>query len=344
MSQVTKSPAPKEEKFIEYVPFGGDTKIKLSLQIVLRFLCKPTARGALPTEADAMKFMMLCQARALNPFEGDAWLVGYDGQNGPEFSMITGVQAFYKRAEVSPEYDGIESGIIVRREDGSIADIEGEFHDDSEQVVGGWAKVFRKNRSHPTKARIRINAFAKGNKFWKDNPAGMIAKVAEADALRREFPTKLGGLYLPGEMRSEEDIRIAAAKPAVASNPANFLQAPSAPDPILNRSNEAEQAEREMAPNAEAQPEPEQREVQAERPAPRAKAAAPQDRLLGMIIEAGHSEADFMDLAHDQGWALAEAAKVTDIPPVPTENLIKKWPAILKGLNAAFPNAKGGAQ
>lgn len=205
---VVKQPARTE---IEFMPFGGDTKIKLSVQIVHKFLCKPTKSGQLPTEADAMKFMMLCQARALNPFEGDAWLVGYDAQGGPEFSMITGIQAFYKRAEVNPDHDGIESGIIVRREDGTVEDIEGEWHDDGDEVVGGWAKVYNKTKKHPTKSRIRLSAFRKDNKFWKGDTAGMIAKCAEADALRRAYPTKLGGLYLPGEHRTEDE-RFAHAK------------------------------------------------------------------------------------------------------------------------------------
>jgi len=343
MSQsVTKPTSTKEEKFIEYTPFGGDTKVKLSLQIVLKFLCKPTSRGQLPTESDAMKFMMLCHARALNPFEGDAYLVGYDGQSGPEFSIITGVQAFYKRAEVSPEYDGLESGIIVRREDGTTVELEGEYHDDNETVVGGWAKVFRKNRSHPTKSRIRINGFKKNNKFWNSDPAGMIAKCAEADALRREFPTKLGGLYIPGEQfRSHEDMAIAAAKPAIATNIANLLPEPSAPEPALQPQDEPERVPIERETEAPTERTERPAAKQERKAAPAEHEITPQAKLLALVTGACHTESNFMALAHDQGWALESQKTIAEIPDAKAAHLVKSWQSIVKGLNAAYP--AGGA-
>ena len=189
---------------MEYVPFGGKDKIKLSVAIVQTLICTPTRKGAVCTEKDAIKFMMMCQAKALNPFEGDAFLIGFDGNNGPQFSLITAHQAFLKRAELHPEYDGMESGVVVRTEDGEIKNNEGDFMDEGEELLGGWARVKFRTRSTPMFKRINLSKFQKTFGIWQDNPATMIVKCAEADALRSSFPTMIGGMYLREEVIRDE--------------------------------------------------------------------------------------------------------------------------------------------
>lgn len=190
----------KEDRDVSFRVFGSDESIRLSIAIVRSTLVKPTKKGALPTDADMMKFIMICKAKGLNPYEGDAFLVGYDGFNGPEFSVISSHQSLLKRAEVNPEYAGIDSGVIVRDADGNIKDRDCDFMFEDDELLGGWATVYFKNERRPRKSRINLNIYAKDTKFWKGNPAGMIVKCAEADALRTSFPTKLGGLYITQEM------------------------------------------------------------------------------------------------------------------------------------------------
>lgn len=204
---------------MEYIPFGGKDKLKLSASIVRSYLCRPTRSGAMPSDQDVMKFMMLCKHRGLNPFEGDAFLVGYDAKNGPEFSLITAHQAFLKRAEVHPEYDGMESGVIVKDGNGAIVDRDGDFYLEDDLVIGGWATVFFKNRSHPMRKRIHVKNRRKGTQIWDNDTAGMICKCAEADALRASFPTLLGGMYAEGEIGPAEDAEIASVKPAAPALP-----------------------------------------------------------------------------------------------------------------------------
>lgn len=184
---------------MEYVPFGASDKIRLSCNIIRRLIAQPTASGKLPDDNQCIKFQMMCQARRLNPFEGDAFMLGYDGKHGPQFSLITAHQAFLKRAELNPEYDGMESGVIVNRGEVVVEDV-GDFLMEGDQLIGGWAKVFFKNRSHPVYRRVNLKTFIKDTPVWRGNPAGMIVKCAEADALRSSFPTMLGGLYLKEEL------------------------------------------------------------------------------------------------------------------------------------------------
>src|SRR5579872_5943337 len=77
-----------------------------------------------------------------------------------------------------------ESGIIVADENGEIHEIAGDFYEKGQEVIGGWAKVYHKKRSHPIYRRIRLERFNKGFGQWTEDAAGMICKCAEADALR----------------------------------------------------------------------------------------------------------------------------------------------------------------
>lgn len=210
MSETTNAVATQPDKTItEYVPFGAADKIKLSVSIVKTLIAVPTKTGKLCTDRDAIKFIAMCVARKLNPFEGDSFLIGYDTNDGPQFSLITAHQAFLKRAEVNPEYDGMKSGIIVE-EDGQLKDLEGDFFmAPAQKVVGGWATVYFKNRKQPMHKRIRLARFQKTFGVWRDDSAGMICKCAEADALRSSFPTMLGGLYMREELALDKDTKLA---------------------------------------------------------------------------------------------------------------------------------------
>jgi phage recombination protein Bet len=193
-----------EPRAMEYVPFGAADKIKLTVQIVKDLCCTPTAQGKLCDDKQAIKFMMMCSAQHLNPFAGDAYLIGYDGRNGPEYSMITAHQALLKRAEASKEFDGMESGTILRdRESGELTQPEGDFYDEAiHELVGGWARVHHKGHKIPTTRRAALKTFVKTYGLWKDpkNHAMMIVKCVEADALRSTFPTLMGGLYTQAEV------------------------------------------------------------------------------------------------------------------------------------------------
>ena len=212
--------APKQEKAkdtdfgqCEYVPFGSDSPIKLSFQLILKWLAVKTAKGATPSEQDLMKFLMTCKAKRLNPFDGDAFLIGYDGKDGPVFSTIVAHQAFLKRAETHPEFDGMESGVIVKVGD-EIRELVGDFFPAGSVLVGGWATVFFVNRGHHMTKRLKLSTFDRGRSLWKTNPEGMIVKCAEADAYDASFPQLIGGMYL------REEIEATATRPAATAAPA----------------------------------------------------------------------------------------------------------------------------
>lgn len=204
MSEQQSSALVKKDKSTTFIPFGGQDELTLTISMVKSIIAVPTKSKKYPTDGDCIKFIALCKARRLNPFEGDAFLIGYDSKDGPKFNLITAHQAFLKRAEASEDFDGMESGIIISRE-GKVIDLQGDFFMDGDLILGGWATVHFKKKKIPMHKRIRLKRFDKGWGTWEDDPAGMICKCAEADALRSSFPTVLGGMYLKQELEKKDD-------------------------------------------------------------------------------------------------------------------------------------------
>lgn len=190
------------ERTIEYTPIGTSDPIKLTEAMAYKYFAIPTKSGQLPSKELVMEFMMLCRSLKLNPWSKDAYLVGYDSKDGPSFSIITAYQALRKRAEMNPEYDGLESGIIVEV-DGKIEERVGAFRMDHERLVGGWAVVYRKDRTRPIVAKLMRGPYDTGYSYWKKNPDLMIEKCAKSAAMREAFPLELGGLYIEEEARQE---------------------------------------------------------------------------------------------------------------------------------------------
>lgn len=196
--------SPKEEKSVEFIPFGASDKVRLTASMVRQFIAVPTKSGALPSERDCIKFIMLCRGKRANPFEGDVFMIGYDNWKdgrmvGATFSMVCGVELFLKRAEQSEQYDGRDSGVVVRIGD-TITERSGSAVWPGEKLVGGWARVFRKDRTHPEYKVVNFETYNTGKSRWEKDPGGMIEKVALSQALRSAFPTALGGLYSQEEM------------------------------------------------------------------------------------------------------------------------------------------------
>jgi len=145
------------------------------------------------TEKEAYMFLKLCQARNLNPFTKEAYLLKYGGKDA---TMVVGKDAFTRRAEEHPQFDGFQAGIIVvNNPSGDIERREGTFTLRDEVIVGGWSKVYRKDRSVPYVNEVSMHEYDTGKSSWAKMPATMIRKVALVQSLREAFPSDLGGLY-----------------------------------------------------------------------------------------------------------------------------------------------------
>ena len=74
-----------------------------------------------------------------------------------------------------------------------------------ETIIGGYAEVWRKDRSHSTRIEVSFDEYAGRKKDgslngqWSKKPATMIRKVALVQALRETFPSAFGGMYTAEE-------------------------------------------------------------------------------------------------------------------------------------------------
>ena len=167
------------------------TQDDLTITEIKKYICTSA------TDSEAYTFLKLCQARKLNPFTGEAYMIKY-GSGAAQ--TVVGKEAFTRRAEEHRAFDGFQAGIIIENQEGSMEQIEGTFYQESAKLIGGWAKVYRKDRAHPFMASVSLKEYGSGKSLWASKPATMIRKVALVQALREAFPSELGGMYDKAEM------------------------------------------------------------------------------------------------------------------------------------------------
>lgn len=190
-----------DNQLVEFSANGE--KVKLSPAIVRNYLVN--GNGQI-TDQEVVYFINLCKSQGLNPFIKDCYLIKY-GSTTPA-QMVVSKDVFLKRAERNSEFDGLDAGIIViNNESGELTYRKGAFYlKDREEVVGGWADVFRKNISHPTHIEVSVEEYAgktkdgKLNSQWASKMGTMVRKVAITQALRETFPNDFQQMYSEEEM------------------------------------------------------------------------------------------------------------------------------------------------
>ena len=187
--------AQKAELTVVYEANGE--KITLTPSIVQNFLVGDSGTITLQ---EFKFFTELCKARKLNPFLKEAYCIKFGSQPA---QIVVGKDAILKRAIIHPDYDGMESGVIVQViETGEIIERKGTFYLNSEEkLVGGWAKVYRKNWKYPTFCSVSFDEVANKkkdgslNSNWAGKGGTMVEKVAKVRALRETFIEDLSGMY-----------------------------------------------------------------------------------------------------------------------------------------------------
>lgn len=176
-------------------------EVKLSYSIVRKYLTKGNADV---TDQELVQFISICKFNKLNPFLNEAYLIKFKSARGDgNAQMVVSKEALFKRAEACEQYDGIEAGIIVLRGD-DVVELEGCFRQAKDVLLGGWAKVYRKDRRVPTVSKVNLSEYDKGNSIWNEKKATMISKIAKVQALREAFPSQLGAMYAKEETTALE--------------------------------------------------------------------------------------------------------------------------------------------
>ena len=178
----------------EIAKFTDDSglAVQVTPDDVRRYICENA------TEKEVGLFLQLCQSQRLNPFVKDAYLVKYGSAPA---SMITSYQVFNRRACKDPNYNGINSGVVVMR-DGEVIHKRGAacYKKAGEELIGGWAEVRFKDGRESAYAEVALDDYSTGKSNWAKMPGVMIEKCAKAAAWRLAFPDTFQGMYAAEEM------------------------------------------------------------------------------------------------------------------------------------------------
>ncbi|MFD6097168.1 phage recombination protein Bet [Nocardiopsis flavescens] len=155
---------------------------------------------------EQMVFLHFCQRSGLDPFSKHVYLIGRRDQHAPsgkKWTIQVGIDGFRSsasgtglyRGQVGPEWcgpDGVWRNIWINDAVLPVAARVGVLHAEMDVPVWGVAKM----------AEFRPQGGSGGDRafLWRQMPAHMIAKCAEAQAIRKAFPSTLGGAYAPEEM------------------------------------------------------------------------------------------------------------------------------------------------
>lgn len=190
---------PKQNGGDRVAYMANGVEVKISMNDVKNYLVSGDKDRV--TVKEVVMFMNLCRFAGLNPWLKEAYIIKYGNEPA---TLVTGKEAFLKRAEANPEYDGMESGVIVQAEN-AIEYRTGTLVLKGEELVGGWAEVWRRGRSHSCRIEVSFDEYAGRkkdgslNSQWSKKPATMIRKVAQVQALRETFPAMLGAMYAAEE-------------------------------------------------------------------------------------------------------------------------------------------------
>lgn len=247
----------KQNGLVKYTASDG-SEVKLSPAIVNRYI---VTGGQHVDNREVFAFMAKCRARGLNPLAGDAYMTAFLNRatGRVEALVIVSKDYFTRTANQQPTFDGMKAGVVVVDRTGALQYREGCIVGRStEKLVGGWAEVYDKRRSHPSRAEVSLDEYDQHRSLWKTKPATMIRKVALVQALREAYPGAYGGIYDSSEMpeRPAQAVEAFVPEPNAQAAP---IEAPALDEPPAEYYADAP-AEPEPAP-AEAPAQPDAVEV-----------------------------------------------------------------------------------
>ncbi|EPW2644066.1 phage recombination protein Bet [Listeria monocytogenes] len=226
-------------------------EVKLSGNIIRDYLVSGNAEV---TDQEIIMFLQLCKYQKLNPFLNEAYLVKFKNTKGPDkpAQIIVSKEAFMKRAETHEQYDGFEAGVIVER-GGEIIELEGAVSLATDKLLGGWAKVFRKDRNRPVSVRISEKEFNKRQSTWNTMPLTMMRKTAVVNAMREAFPDNLGAMYTEEEQGALQNTETSVQQEIKQNANAEMLDISSQQNEVPNFKEVREPEHVEMPPKYDEQ-------------------------------------------------------------------------------------------
>ncbi len=183
MSDLTKQPETKQ------IAFNDDQIALIKKQIA------PKA-----TDDELQLFLYQAKRTGLDPLTRQIYCIHrYDKVQGQKMTVQTSIDGFRVVAERSGDYGGQD---------------EPEFIENNGAIVSCKVRVYKFRGDQRYQASVGVAYWAEyvpsqgQDHMWRKMPHTMIAKVAEALALRKAFPQDLSGLYTNDEMQQAGNVDI----------------------------------------------------------------------------------------------------------------------------------------
>jgi phage recombination protein Bet len=182
------------------------------LDLLRRFICPDASDGEL------MFFVLYCKQHALDPYCKQAYLL--KTKQGPHVCL--GIDAMRIRAAQSGEYAGQDEPIFEVEEKGGL--------------LTCLITVYRfvQGQRVPFPGKVWWAESRGGTPIWNQRPRGMLEKCAEAKALRKGFPERCAGFYVPEEMEGQDAPARRQTATAVDLNARLKTKAAPVPQPIID--------------------------------------------------------------------------------------------------------------
>lgn len=180
----------------------SEIEVKKNQTSVLNFTAedKETMRKSLCStlnDGEFETFIKVCSYSSLNPFKKQIYAIKRNTKKGPVVTFQTGIDGFRAIANRTGLHEATEILYKGKGEDKQFQD-----YWDSEQAPSVCkALVYKKGCERPFVAQARLKSYIVSiNPLWTSQPENMLAKCAEALALRKAFPEDLSGLNTSEEM------------------------------------------------------------------------------------------------------------------------------------------------
>ena len=150
-------------------------------------------------------FAQICRERGVSPFSKEIYLVKY----GSKYNTIVGINGFRKIACETGAYMGCDDAKFDLEPNGSYKTAY-QLKKARQLPTTCSITVYRKvgGTRCPFSHTVLFDEF-KGSGKWMSMPFQMIAKVAEAFAIRKGFSDRLTGLSIAEEQAAIEDTQVA---------------------------------------------------------------------------------------------------------------------------------------
>lgn len=146
------------------------------------------------TPMEFAMFVGMGKSLGANPFLNEIWAVKY---NNREAQIFLGRDFYRRKAQEQPNYNGHQVDAVYENDEFKMVNGKPEHTynlKDRGDILGAYAVVYVEDRE-PFFNFVEFSEYNKGQSTWKEKPATMIKKVAEAQALRGAFQGVFKGTY-----------------------------------------------------------------------------------------------------------------------------------------------------